>query len=90
MQTTILNYRIIITPDVQTGTWKWGFTAFSPTLWVADDWDTIDEALENVQKAITIYIESLVEDNESVPVDHPEIDIVTTTQVKAPSSMQLA
>ena len=42
MQTKVLNYRIIITPDKQTGTSKPGYTALCPSLGVADDGDTID------------------------------------------------
>ncbi len=84
MQTQILNYRIIITPDQQTGTGKSGYTAFCPTLGVADDGDTIEEALSNVKNAIEVYVESLVADHLEVPVDHPESDIVTTTQINTP------
>lgn len=81
MQTTILNYRIIIHPDVRTGTNEPGFTAFCPTLGVADDGDTIDEALANVKGAIEAYVECLVEDGLPVPKDEPEHDVVTTAQV---------
>ena len=59
METTVLNYRIIVKPDKQTGTNKLGFTAFCPTLGVADDGDTVDEALINVKNAIKAYIEVL-------------------------------
>ena len=88
MRTKVLNYRIIVSPDTQTGTGKPGFTALCPTLGVADDGDTIEEALENVKGAIQIFIDSLVEDKEPVPVDQPQQDIVTTTQVVAPSRLR--
>ena len=81
MQTTILNYRIIIEPDEQTGTGKRGYTAVCPTLGVADDGDTIEEAIENVRGAIDAYVDSLIEDGQPVPVDKPDRDIVTTTQI---------
>lgn len=90
MKTRILNYRIIVTPDTQTGTGKPGFTAYCPTLGVADDGNTIEEALANTKKAMEIYIESLAEDKQPIPVDNPEHDIVTTTQIKAPSSVKMA
>lgn len=67
MQTTVLNYRIIIEPDHQTGTRKAGYTALCPTLGVADDGDTIEEALKNIHGAISAYVESLVADNVPVP-----------------------
>ena len=90
MRTKVLNYRIIVSPDTQTGTGKAGFTALCPTLGVADDGDTIEKALENVKGAIQIYIDSLVEDEELVSVDQTQQDIVTTTQVTAPSSLRFA
>ena len=90
MRTKVLNYRIIVSPDTQTGTGKAGFTALCPTLGVADDGDTIEEALENVKGAIQAYIDSLVGNKKPVPVDQPQLDIVTTTQVTAPLSLRFA
>ncbi|KKR72443.1 MAG: hypothetical protein UU81_C0057G0009 [Microgenomates group bacterium GW2011_GWC1_41_8] len=88
MQTKILNYRIIITPDRQTGTNKPGYTAICPTLGVADDGDTIEEAIQNVKGAIQSYVDSLIKDKQSVPIDNLEQDIVTTTQIEAPARFQ--
>jgi predicted RNase H-like HicB family nuclease len=90
MQTNVLNYRIIVTPDKQTGTGKAGYTALCPTLGVADDGDTIDEAIQHVKGAIQVYVDSLVEDKQPVPVDDPGRDVVTTTQITAPPSFQFA
>lgn len=88
MKTKVLNYRIIVSPDKQTGTEKPGFTALCPTLGVADDGDTIEEALTNVRGAIKAYVSSLVEDKQAVPVDEPEHDIVTTTQINVSPRLQ--
>ncbi len=90
MDTKVLNYRIIVTPDTQTGTGKSGYTAFCPTLGIADDGDTIEEALKNVKGAIQAYVKSLVEDKKAVPADQPQRDIVTTAQIDVPSSLRLA
>ncbi len=90
MQTKILQYRIIITPDRQTGTDKEVYTAFCPLLGIADDGDTIEEALQNIKGAIEEYVEVLAEDGEVIQIDHPERDIVTTTQIQAPSNLQYA
>lgn len=90
METKILNYRIIIEPDKQTGSGKVGFTAFCPTLGVADDGDTIEEAIKNVRGAIRVYVESLIEDNLSVPVDKPESDFITTAQINVTGRFQFA
>lgn len=90
METTVLNYRIIIDPDEQTGTEKPGFTALCPTLGVADDGDTIEEALKNIRGAIKAYVDSLIEDNLPVPVDQPDKDIVTTAQIDVTGRFQPA
>ena len=82
MQTRVLNYRIIVSPDEETGSDKPGFTAFCPTLGVADDGDTVEEALQNINGAIDAFVESLIEDGEAVPVDSPQSDLITTTQVE--------
>jgi len=90
MQTKVLNYRIIVTPDIQTGTNKVGYTALCPTLGVADDGNTIDEAIFNVRGAIQAYVKSLAEDHQTIPVDEPEYDLVTTTQINVPAHFSFA
>lgn len=90
MQTTVLNYRIIVEPDERTGTNEPCYTAYCPTLGVADGGDTVEEALENVRGAIEAYVESLVEDELPVPVDKPELSFITATQVKIHGAVQFA
>ncbi len=90
METTVLNYRIIIEPDEQTGTKKPGFTAFCPTLGVADDGDTIEKAIKNIKGEIKAYVESLIKDKLPVPIDQPEKDLVTTTQINVIGRFQVA
>lgn len=80
METTILNYRIVISPDTKTGSKKPCFSAYCPTLGVADDGKTIEEAIAHIQMAIELYVQSLTEDNLPIPVDHLS-QIITTTQV---------
>lgn len=90
METKVLNYRIIIEPDEETGNGKVGFTAYCPTLGVADDGDTVEEAIKNVRGAIKAYVDSLIEDKQPVPVDKPEKDIVTITQISVTGRFQFA
>ncbi|MBU1085095.1 MAG: type II toxin-antitoxin system HicB family antitoxin [Candidatus Beckwithbacteria bacterium] len=90
MKTKVLNYRVIVTPDKQTGTGKAGFTALCPTLGVADDGNTVEQALSNLKKAIQVFVDSLIEDKEPVPVDQPEHDIVTTAQINTLQRFQFA
>lgn len=88
MRTKVLNYRIVVMPDTQTGTGKSYFTAYCPTLGVADDGETVEQALANVKGAIQEYVDSLIEDGLPVPLDSPERDILTTTQITVKSNFQ--
>ena len=90
MVTKILNYRIIVEPDQQTGTGKIGYTALCPTLGVADDGDTIEEAIKNVRNAIKVYVESLITDKLPVPIDQPEKYLVTIAQININGRFQPA
>lgn len=90
MQTKILNYRIVIEPDKETGTGKAVYAAYCPRLGVADDGKTIEEALANIRGAIEAYVESLIADKLPVPVDRPESDIMTTAQIAVDYPFQYA
>ncbi|KKU92046.1 MAG: hypothetical protein UY21_C0006G0013 [Microgenomates group bacterium GW2011_GWA1_48_10] len=90
MQTTLLNYRIIVEPDSQTGTGKLGYTAYAPTLGVADDGKTIEEAIKNVRGAIEAFVESLIVDGQPVPTDRVEQDLVATAQISVNGPVQFA
>ena len=67
MQKIVLNYRVIVEPDTRTGTSEKCYTAYFPTLGIADDGDTIDEALGNMKEGIRCYIEALIKENKEVP-----------------------
>ena len=58
MDKKVLNYRVIVEPDVRTGSGKPCFCAYCPTLGVADDGDTIDEALTNIKEGMELYLET--------------------------------
>jgi len=67
MEKFVLNYRVIVEPDTRVGTNEKCFTAYCPTLGIADDGDTIDEALESIKEGIQCFVEALVKDGEDVP-----------------------
>jgi len=90
MEKKILNYRVIIEPDERTGTSKQCYTAYCPTLSIATDGDTIEEALKNIHEAILLRIDVLNEDNEIIPVDNIDQEIVVHTQVSAPKGIKIA
>lgn len=90
METKILNYRIFVEPDQQTGTGKPGYTAFCPTLGVADDGTSVERAIKAVRGAMEAYVQSLIKDGLPVPVDKPEQDLVTTAQIAINQPFQFA
>lgn len=89
METKILNYRIIVEPDVRTGTNESCFTASCPTLGIADSGDTIEEAIANIKNGIKAWVEALAYDNQPVPVDHIEGSLVAFTSIKAPPHLHI-
>lgn len=82
----MLNYRVVITPDQRTGTNEPCYTAYVPVLGIATDGDTVEDALKKVNDAISLYVESLIEDGKEVPKDSVDRDFVTTVSVQIPSA----
>lgn len=78
----VLDYRVVIKPDKRLGSKKPCFVAYCPILGVADDGDTIEAALENIQKTIAFHLKCLQEEKKEVPIDKPSEELVTNTQVK--------
>lgn len=81
MNTNVLNYAVVIEPDTQTGSDKPGYSAFCPVLGIADDGDTIDEALANIKKTIVFHLECLKEEGQEIPSSSPAGTIVTSVQI---------
>lgn len=91
MEKYILNYRVIVEPDTRLGTNEKCFTAYCPTLGVADDGDTIDEALENIREGIQCHIEALVKDGEEVPrPDNLSEGVVSGVNIKLSTKPHLS
>lgn len=90
MQTKVLNYRVIVKPDKRTGTDKPCFSAFCPTLGVADDGDTFEEALANLKKLIKFHLGCLVKEKEEILADDPGKEIITTTRIELPLPVSFA
>ena len=86
MKTKILDFPVIIEPDTEVGTGKAGFSAYCPTMGVADDGATIEDALKNIQATIKFHLECLAEEGEAVPLGHKGI----FTSVQVPFSGRLA
>ena len=91
MDTTILNYRIIVEPDVRVGTNEPGFSAYCPTLDIADGGDTIEAALSSIREGIECRVEALIAEGIPVPrPDNVETTVVATSKVKIPKDYPLA
>ena len=84
MQTHILNYRIIVEPDTETGTERKGYTATCPTLGIAADGDTIEEALGNIKSLVQFHLKCLKEEGEEIPEPDRVEGLVTNLQVEFP------
>ena len=90
MEKNVLNYRVIIEPDERTGTNESCFTAYCPKLGIADDGETIEEALASIKEGIRCYLEALVKDGEEVPApDNIEEGLVTSTRISLPKKVKI-
>lgn len=90
LQTTILNYRIIIEKEpAENGVPV--YNAFCPTLGVFDYGDSVDEVLKGIKDGIESVIEFLTEQGREIPTDRIDESIVTSTEIKvSPKSARLA
>lgn len=80
MQKTVLNFRVIIEP-YKDDSGKSIYTAFCPTLGVADWGDTIEQALSHIKEGIKSYLKSLVKHKESIPTPDKQEFLVANTSV---------
>lgn len=88
----VLNYRVLIEPDERTGTNEPCFTAYCPTLDIADEGDTIEEALVSIKEGIECRIEALMKQGEPVPPGDEigETVVVTSAKVSVPKNYPIA
>ncbi|MCE7897615.1 MAG: hypothetical protein DPW11_03330 [bacterium] len=80
-QKTVLDYRVILRLDKSLGSKKACYVAYCPTLGVVDDGPTPQEALDNIQSTIAFHVECLQKEHKEIPVDKPNEELVTNTQV---------
>lgn len=65
METKALNYRVIIEKErAKTGV---VYVAYAPTLGISDFGKSVEKAVKNIEKAIKLYIETLIELKKPVP-----------------------
>lgn len=80
-----LEYRVVITPDVRTGSGERCFTAFVPALGIADDGDSVEEAFQNIQKLISFHLESLRKEKQALPEESVSGGFIATARVAMPA-----
>jgi predicted RNase H-like HicB family nuclease len=76
----ILNYRVIIEPE----TYEDGSTVYvaqCPTLGISDYGDTIEKAIEHMQRGMKLYINTLLVENLPVPEQDHEGFFITNQKV---------
>ncbi|MEK9201228.1 MAG: type II toxin-antitoxin system HicB family antitoxin [Patescibacteria group bacterium] len=88
MQTNVLDYRIIIEPEVYPDG-ALSYNAYCPTLGIADYGDSVAEALVNIKEAIKFTIECLADENKTVPRDNIETQLVTSAKISISPKLKL-
>ena len=86
MKTVILNYRVVVEPDQEIGTGKPCYTAYCPTLRIADFGKTVDKALANMKKMIKFHLDCLIEEKDKIPPPDKEDGLVTNFKIEVPQS----
>ena len=84
MDTKVLNYRIIVEKEKQNKGYI--YVAHAPSLGISDFGKTIDEAVKNMEKALKIYIDTLIDLKKPVPTPDTEDYFVTTSKIKITST----
>jgi predicted RNase H-like HicB family nuclease len=91
MQKTVLNYRVIVEPDTRVGTNEKCFSAYCPTLGIADDGDTIDGVLESMKEGIQCYVEALTKEGKDVPEpDNLSEGLVSGISISIPGRLNIS
>ncbi len=84
MEKVIRNYRVIIKPDEYLGNDERCFTAYCPTLGLADGGDTVEESLTNIRSLIAFHLECLAQEGREIPAPDTPEDFVTITKIPVP------
>jgi len=89
MEKRVLNYRIIIEKEkYEDG--KPVYVAYCPTLGISDYGDTIEETLKSIKEGMELAIESMAKQNEDIPLDHIEEQMVTSAKISLPPSLKVS
>lgn len=81
MKKTVLNYRVIITPE----TYEDGsvvYNAYCPLLDIADYGDSVEEVLNSIRDGIDLHLKTLSRERKDIPVENTAEQIITTANVQ--------
>lgn len=79
MKTKLLNYRIIVEKESQGS--ETVYVSYAPTLGVSDFGPTVEAAVANIEEAIKLYVETLIDLKEPVPEPDTDDFYVTTKKI---------
>jgi len=80
MKAKILNYRVLVEKGKQAK--KVIYVAYAPSLGISDFGETIEKAVENLKKAVKLYLETLLELKKPIPSPDADDYFVTTGKVE--------
>jgi len=80
MNTKVLNYRVIVEKEKKGKVFV--YVSYVPSLGISDFGKTIDEAVFNTEKAIKLYLETLIDTKQGVPNPDSEDYFVTSRKVE--------
>lgn len=80
MQNKYLNYRIIVEKESQNENDV--YVAYAPSLGISDFGKTIEQAVANIQTAMQLYIDTLIELDQPLPEEDTDDYFVTTRKVE--------
>ncbi len=75
------NYNVIVTPDRRSGTGELCYSVQCPALGLADEGETIDEALKNIKQLVTFHLQSIAAEGEVIEDEANERSLLTSVRV---------
>lgn len=80
-----LHYNVVIMPDRLAGTNESCFTVECPSLGIADQGNSIEEAIENIKKLIAFHLDCLKKEGVEIKDEVRDGSMLTTVHVPFPA-----
>jgi len=90
LNTKVLDYTVLVSPDVRSGTNEASFTAYCPVLQVFSEGSSVETALKNIQEAMELAVEVMIEDEREIPTEQINGRLVTNARVNVPFGAKFA